>query len=294
MTGRSWLDSANVNEDAVLRRSIGLMRAPLIISAVILAGLGLDLSILPTKTDRFFSWTIHPALTAGVLGCFYLTAFILLMAGLRTGLWASIRWIVPGGVVFSMLAVVATLMHLGRFHLHDPNSLTKGIAWFWLAAYAILPPALIAAVPAQLRAKGRDPEKGTVHVAAVITLGAVGGALASVGLLLFIAPSVAADVWPWALTVLTGRVLGAWCIGLGLVFGYAALERDRASARSALVGVIIFDLLNLLSLMRFSADVAWGSGAAWTLLAFDVLGVAAATASLLVADSVSRPIVAPS
>jgi hypothetical protein len=46
-------------------------------------------------------------------------------------------------------------------------------------------------------------------------IAAIGGLAVLVGLFLFLAPSAAIQVWPWTLTPLTARVLGAvFCLGL--------------------------------------------------------------------------------
>jgi hypothetical protein len=59
-----------------------VMRNALVVSAVILVSLGLDLTILPRDADRSFSWPIQPPLTAGALGSFSLSAFIILALSL--------------------------------------------------------------------------------------------------------------------------------------------------------------------------------------------------------------------
>src|SRR5438552_2574343 len=91
-----------------------VMRNALVVSAVILATLGLDLTIAPRSTDRFFSWPIQPALTAGTLGAFYLAAFLILVLSLTGGMtWARARVVLAGGIAFSAMAFAATFIHLG-------------------------------------------------------------------------------------------------------------------------------------------------------------------------------------
>ncbi len=50
---------------------------------------------------------------------------------------------------------------------------------------------------------------------------------------LFLAPELAGPLWPWALTILTARMLGAWLIGLGLAAAQALWENDLRAFGSA-------------------------------------------------------------
>ena len=47
---------------------------------------------------------------------------------------------------------------------------------------------------------------------------------------LLIAPTAVMALWPWTLTALTGRAIGAWLIGLGIAAGHAASFVDRTPA----------------------------------------------------------------
>ena len=58
-----------------------------------------------------------------------------------------------------------------------------------------------------------------------------GGAVTMAGLLLFALPQPAIDVWPWALTPLTARIVAAVVALFGSVWDSVALHRDRVAAR---------------------------------------------------------------
>ena len=47
-----------------------------------------------------------------------------------------------------------------------------------------------------------------------------------VGAMLFLAPQLTAPVWPWMLTPLTARAVGAWLVGLGTVAALGIREND--------------------------------------------------------------------
>lgn len=250
------------------RLLIPAMRIPLVAAAVVLLALGLDLTLLPTRTDRFFSWTIKPPLTAAVLGAFYLPAFALLVDSLRGWMWARARVLLPGGILFSALAVVATLMHFDRFHQNSPDPLARAITWIWLGAYALLPPALLAAWIPQVRAPGEDPPADPPPRWLRGAVGLQGRLMLVAGAALFVVPKDVARIWPWALTPLTGRVLGAWTLGLGLVFAYAAWEKDWLRLRASTLALALFGLLQILALARFDESVVWGDAGVWVYAAF--------------------------
>src|SRR6185295_9898805 len=68
------------------------------------------------RTDDFFSWTIKPALTAAFLGAAYWAAFVLLGWSSRQRFWAQARPAIPPVLTIAVLLLVATLIHLDRFH----------------------------------------------------------------------------------------------------------------------------------------------------------------------------------
>jgi hypothetical protein len=68
--------------------------------------------------------------------------------------------------------------------------------------------------------------------AVLVTQGVV---LAATGMALVIAPDRVAEWWPWTLTPLAGRAIGAWFLALGFAAGLAVRERDLSRLRAAAV-----------------------------------------------------------
>src|SRR5213596_1055150 len=188
-------------------------------SLVFLAGL--QLSLLTEQTDTYFAWTIAPPLTAAFLGAAYWAAAPVELIAARETVWAKARVAVPAIWLFTTLTLVATLVHFDRFHFSSPMASAQGAAWFWLAIYAGVPVAMLLIGWLQIRVPGGDPPHGPAPPAwmRIVVLGQGGGMLAfGVGLLLL--PTVVGSVWPWTLTALTGRAIGAWLVGIG----FAALH----------------------------------------------------------------------
>jgi hypothetical protein len=245
-----------------------VMRNALIVSAVILAALGLDLTLFPNETAKYFSWEIKPPLTAGTLGAFYLAAFVILVLSLAGLTWARARVVLPGGIAFSALAFLVTFLHLDKFNFDSPHTSAVVVTWVWTIAYGILTPVLLLALIPQRKMPGGDPVTGPTPSWLRQALLGVGGLLSLVGVLLYLIPEQVAKVWPWDLTALTGQVLGAWSLGFGLVMVVASRQDDKFRVFPAAVGLAAYGLFQLLTVVRFNGDVAWGEPGAWVYVAF--------------------------
>ena len=174
---------------------------------------------LAQETDRFFSWTIQPPLTAAFMGAAYWAAFVLIGWAARAGTWELARPALVPVTTIAVLLLVATLVHLDKF---DMDSI---FGWFWLVVYCSVPPVLAVLVWAQARrpagpaAPGRPipaPLRATLLLQAVV----MGG----LGMVMYVEPSTAGDLWPWALTPLTARAVSAFLIGFAAAAAYAAWD----------------------------------------------------------------------
>ena len=264
-----------------------VMRNALIVSAVILAALGLDLTLFPNDTDKYFSWPIAPPLTAGTLGAFYIAAFVILLISLAGFTWARARVVLPGGIAFSALAFLTTFLHVDKFNFDSPHTSAVVMTWVWTIAYGILTPVLLIGMIPQRKMPGGDPVTGPTPSWLRQALAVVGGVLTLTGVLLFLIPEQVAKVWPWDLTALTGQVLGAWSIGFGLVMVVACRQADRFRVFPSAVGLAAYGVFQLLTVVRFHSDMAWGEPGAWMYVAFLaaslLVGAAGASATRTVA-----------
>jgi len=90
----------------------------------------------------------------------------------------------------------------------------------------------------------------------------------AVGLGLFLAPDFVKQIWPWGLTPLTARAIGAWLIGIGFAAFHASRENDFLRIRPLAGGYIAFSVLQFIAVARYAGDVKWSAPAAWVYLAF--------------------------
>lgn len=253
---------------AIRQTTLGMQRM-LLAASVLVFIVGIQLFIFTEMTDRLFAWTIQNPLTAAFLGAAYWASFAMEFLASRKRVWAHARIAVPAVLIFTGLTLVVTLLHLGQFHLNDPNLITRGAAWAWLIVYAIVPPLMSVLLVLQLRAPGGDPPRQTslpVWVRGILAVHAV--IMIPLGLVLLIAPQAVLGIWPWALTPLTGRAIGAWSLALGVAAAHAIWENDWARVNVATMSYTVFGVFELIALVRYAGRVDWGQPQAWIYVLF--------------------------
>lgn len=211
---------------------------------------GALLSFGATRTDAWWSWTIAPPLTAATLGAFYWAAFVLILSAARSNTWARARPAVYPVAVIAVLLLVVTLYHLDRF---DLDSL---FGVFWLVAYILVPPLLGWAIADQLGEPGEDAGPTTRLPRGLRALLLFEGVamLATGGVLLFSA-GLADDLWPWALSPLTSRAIGAFYVGVGVAALIAVNDDDPVNFRGAALAYTVLGVLVLLAVLLHLPDL---------------------------------------
>lgn len=239
------------------------MRRLLYVASGLVALAGFQLFVLTDHTDRYFSWTIAPGLTAAFLGAGYAASFFLEFLSARRTAWVDARHSVPAVLAFTVLTEIATLLHLEKFHFHERLVWAGAAAWVWIGIYTLVPIAMVALLPGQLRVQGVDPPKrAPLPSWSAWVLGAQAAILLPFGIALFVAPTHA-SWWPWTLTPLTAQAVGAWLIGVGVGLIYATLEGDLERIRPGLIAYTVLGALQFVALARYSGDVDWGRTATW-------------------------------
>jgi hypothetical protein len=259
-----------------------VMRRLLVVAGVLVFIAGIQLYVLTEQTARFFAWTVDPPLTAAFLGAAYWASGVLEWAAARQRLWPRARIAVPSVFVFTVLTLVATFLHLGRFHFDSQELITLSVTWAWLGIYIVVPVLLLYGLAWQRRiAAGDQPPDVPLARWVRLFFGAYAAALLAVGIGLFLVPEATAALWAWTLTPLTGRATGAWLIGLGLAAAQIVRENDVLRVRPALLSAITLAILEIVALLRYSSYVDWTRAQAWVYVIFVV-------ALLVVSGSVAR------
>ena len=126
----------------------------------------------------------------------------------------------PAVALFATLLGIATVVHWEKFsHGHVAF-------WLWAGLYFTAPFLVVGAWLANTTvAAAPRADEQRIGAVARWAVGAVGlGALAT-GILMFLSPATMTPIWPWSLTPLTCRVVGAiFCLGV---------RRARRRARPA-------------------------------------------------------------
>ena len=184
-------------------KGLSLFIAPFLLVAFIL------LYGFPGHTGRLFAWPIRGTMTPMVLASAYLGGFWFFICVLRERRWAAVKLGFPAVALFATLLGIATIVHWEKFS-HDHVAF-----WLWAGLYFTAPFLVVGAWVANtsVAAPPGDDEERIGEVARW-AVGVVGlGALVT-GILMFLAPAAMIGVWPWPLTPLTCRVVGAiFCLG---------------------------------------------------------------------------------
>lgn len=245
------------------------MRALLVVAGGLVVLAGTQLFVFTERTATHFAWTIDPPLTAAFLGAAYWSAAAFEWSAATSRRWVDARVAVPAVFAFTVLTLVTTLVHLDRFHLgpsFGPG--TQAVTWTWVAIYATVPVLLLVVAWRQHRAPGTDPPRARrlpAWLRAMVGVQAV--VLLVVGGWLLVLPTHWAW-WPWALTELTARAVGAWAFSLGVAAAHALWEDDARRVRPAAVAYVAFAVLELVAVARYPDDGDWSSIAGVAYLAY--------------------------
>ena len=116
------------------------MRMLLTVAAILVLIIGFPLYLLPTRTELLFSWTVNPPMTAAFLGSGYLAAFVIEMTSAREASCTRARIAVPAVLLFTSMTLIATLLHMDKFHFGQEFPLiTRFVTYVWLVVYAAVP-----------------------------------------------------------------------------------------------------------------------------------------------------------
>lgn len=237
----------------------------LVVAFVVLYG-------FPRRTDELFAWKIAPPMTPMTLGAVYLGGAYFFVWAFRAKAWHTVKSGFVAVGTFASLMGVSTIVHWDRFnHSHVAF-------WLWAGLY-FTTPFLVWGIWAANRRRDSRPEPHDLLLPPIarVMMGVTGGVAVVAGLFLFLLPERAIDVWPWQLTPLTSRVLGAV-----FMLGIAALgvvSDPRWSSARLMLQVQVFMLtLILVAAARSRADFDTSRVLTWLFLA----GFAAALASAAV------------
>lgn len=242
-------NTPSTGTDAVLPYTLWLsvFIIPFLVAASVL------LYILPANTEELFAWTIVPPLTAMLLASAYIGGIWFFVQVVVVRRWHRFQYGFAAVVVFATLLGIATFLHWDRFHFGHISFIT------WATLYVTTPFLTFAALLANRRADDGAPEGRDVSIPwpARIALATIGILALTWGLVMFIAPNLAIDMWAWEVTPLTARVIGAVLTLPGMV-NLWLLRDGRWSSFRCMFQAQLVSLVFIAAALLFAwNDIAW-------------------------------------
>jgi hypothetical protein len=237
--------------------------------------------VAPDRTADLWAWMIKPELTPIFLGSGYGAGAYFFWRTYRAERWHPSSPGVLGASVFAGLMLVATVIHWDRFNHGDAPALAAIAFYAWTIVYIVSPFAVFAIWWRNRATDPRTPAADDQRVPPSARLAArafAAGAL-GVGLLFFVVPDVAIDIWPWQLTPLTARVLASLTVQVGVGALVLSLDPRWSTWRLIVHTYFVATALLLIGAIRAFGDFDTGNPLTWLYLG-GLLATAAALALL--------------
>lgn len=208
------------------------------------------LYVWPGETGRLFAWPIKPPMTAMMLAAAYIGGIYYFARVAAARSWHTIKGGMLPVTTFATLLGIATIMHWDRF--------THGHVAFitWAGLYFTTPFLVSAAWLSNRRADPGVPEPDDLLLPVLgrWLMGAAGAITLAISLFLFFRPTLMVAVWPWTLSSLTARVVGAMFALPGILGLELALDRRWSVARVMLEAQTLSLFAILVAILRAWSD----------------------------------------
>ena len=246
-----------VGDDRILpaTRAVALVVTGILVAATWV------LYVRPNQTDRLFAWTIHPTMTAMVMGAGYGSALYFYLRVLSGRRWHTVTLGFLPTTLFTWMLLAATLIHWEKFrHGSLPFRL-----WFWIY---VVTPVLVPAIWALNRRRDPGPRPGERLLPGAVRTAVIlaGVVMLGISVVLFAWPDGVIRVWPWTLTPLTCRAISAFVALPGVAWIAVAADRRWAAARTMLETLGIGLVLILLAVARAWSEFDHGNLLTWVYL----------------------------
>jgi hypothetical protein len=255
-------------------RLVAALVIPFLIVAAII------LYIFPGRTGDLFAWKLQPGMSAMMLGAAYAGGIYFFTAVLLSNQWHRVHVGFLPVMAFAGILGVVTILHWDRFN-------HQRIAFYaWAGLYFTTPFIVLAVWLRNRRLDPRQPKTRELIIPLPVRLiiGAAGLVTFAISLILFLRPTTLIALWPWSLTPLTARVVGAMFALPGLVGLGVATDRRWSAARIILQSQGFGILLILIAAIRAWGDYQWEKPSSWLFVA----GLAAMLAGIALLYAVAE------
>ncbi|MDQ4077906.1 MAG: hypothetical protein M3220_16875 [Chloroflexota bacterium] len=234
-------------------RLVAALIVPFLVAAFVI------LYLLPDETGRLFAWEIQPRMNALLMGAGYIAGAYFFGRTVTAKRWHHVAAGFLPVTSFASLLMVTTLLHWDRFNHGHISFIT------WVALYATTPFIVLA-----LWVRNRPYDPGipdrydtVIPMGVRMAMASIGAFLLIIGAVLYIRPTLLIPAWPWSLTEVGGRALGAWFVLPGVLDVIIARDRRWSAARLALQSQLIGILLILAGTPRAWTDFDRANPLTW-------------------------------
>jgi hypothetical protein len=230
----------------------------------------LILFFFPDTTGESFAWAIKPQMTSRYIGAGYMGGSWLFLNVILGKRWHRVQGGFLAITTFTIFMLISTFLHWDRFSHGEPGF------YAWLILYIVTPFLVPALWFYNRKTDSGELEESDLRIPSLVLwiprlFGAAGLIFVLIG---FFNPDIVINIWPWALTPLTARIMTGWlsllCVG---AFSMAADPRWSAW-RVPLESMIIWHVLVLIAIVISASDFASGLLSGYPLTIFTaVVGV---------------------
>ena len=178
---------------------------------------GLLLFLYPGGTASYWAWVIPHPRSAILIGAAYVGAIAYYVLALRENDWEQVRNGMGGLIVFSLVLLVATLMHWDRFRPYHVTTLV------WLMFYYVGP--FLVPIVGRLQAQGglASAQVGTTPLGWRAWMALRAFSYLALALLGLVFATSLTGAWPWPIEPLEVRVF----LGQVAIIGWTAAMAVR-------------------------------------------------------------------
>lgn len=238
-------------------------------------------------TASVFAWGMAPP-TAWLFGSAYAGSGVMLSLALRRRRWADARIAVYSAAFFMLLMLLNSVLGWRTLHLKGGPVLGFFAAWGWMLVHVAALFIGLGVLIAQARTPGR-----TVPRAPALPL-FVGGPMlfavawmGALGVLLAIAPNWMMHGWPWPVSKLDVRVMGAFCLTYAGATWLTWRGGDLNRTKPGLAALVVTGLLGLAGIVRYNGWLHNDPGM-WLILLVLVTLIGMGASGLLLAPITSE------
>lgn len=185
---------------------------------------------MPGRTTEHFAWTIRPDMTPLVMGSGYAAGVYFFSRVATTDEWHRVAPPFLAITVFTWFMGIATVLHWENFN-HSHTAF-----YLWVVIYAITPflvPGIWWLNRQTDPKRVRETDKRLPRAVRILG-GGLGLGITLSAIVVFLAPGLLIDVWPWTVSPLTTRILSGWFALFGAANLAVALD-SRWSAATVLL-----------------------------------------------------------